>query len=449
MTASDAPAPVRAPEPVPIPVEAPPPRRGARWKVALVGALAVLIVGSCATAIWLATSWMADTLTPGDASKGGLGPAGRGSWGFDVCQWCGDGRYLVVQHMSSDGSPQVIAVDVLDGARVVLDGYEACFVEPGAPVVWLDRYDEAAGSVGPRMDGLRDAFDHVPDTLMRWRLDETVPVKTGEALWEPMAGPAGIAAYFAVDASAGAAPSRIAFGPVGRAVPSRESFRPIGRGVTFLPIGWSSTGRYFAVEGLVRDDRESDHGEVSQTRHVFVLDGRSGRVVATEELPRRASAPACAWLPDSDSLVWLGRSSVEATPTEERAGRVAFEVSVLRLSEDGTAERTTGAQRLVVPVLDAEGPYEPTMVGVSARGPLCWVDGTLYRISDRVAHRVTVLPDALWAPAYDLRRGLAWLELEYDEKGRTRTLVMKASDEYGAEANVVWRGSAEAVDQLD
>lgn len=436
-------APSAVPVPVPIPVSEPPRKRTVRWWRVVAAVLALAVVAGCAVGIWAAVRFLGDAF--GVAEDEPLEPEDwgvAGSGWLKVAQWSGDGRYLVVQHLTDGGRPAIIAIEAQTRAGRVIEGYRPLFVEPEAPVVWLERIP---ASDLPSDDGLGDTFDHVPDELLVWRLDgKSSPRRPASLQWEPMRGPGGMAAYLAVDPDLGAGPAKIAFGPSGGEPPAESAYlRPVPKG-TFVPIGWSPSGRYFAVEGLVGWDplEASELPAVERPqRHLYVIDAQKGAVVARQRVQTLGMAPSAVWMSGEDTLVWLEPDEMRNSAADDLAA-VRFTVKILRCAEDQTPEpsRLPGS-------LESEGvggmrPFPWLPCGSDDTGATFFVGSTLHRVGGLGIHGISELEAPDCTPAWHPDAGLAWATAEYDDDGTMRVAVYVA-DEHGADPRMLWRGAEE------
>lgn len=430
------------PAPIPIPVGEPPRKRTVRWWRVVAAVLTLAVVAGCAVGIRAAVRLLGDVfgatedapLEPDD-----WGVAGSG-W-LKVAQWSGDGRYLVVQHLTDGGRPAIIAIEKQTRAGRVIEGYRPLFVEPEAPVVWLERIP---ASDLPPDDGLGDTFDHVPDELLVWRLDgKSSPRRPASLRWEPIPGPGGMAAFLAVDPALGVGPAKIAFGPSGGEPPAEPAYlRPVPKG-TLVPIGWSPSGRYFAVEGLLGSDplAVSELPAVERPeRHLYVIDAAKGAVVSRQRVQTLGMAPSAVWMPDEDTLVWL-------EPDEMRPGAdsVTAFLDVVALSvAEGREPRLSHLSEQVEAhdVVDETTPFPWLPCGVTEKGPIFFAGSSVHRVDEDGVFEIASLnlPDGV--PAWHPEAGLGWATAKYDDDGTLRVIAYRAN-EFGADSRVLWTGAEE------
>lgn len=427
--------------PAPIPVGEPPSPRSSRWRRIVAAVVALAVVTGCAVGIRAAVRLLGDAF--GAAEDDLLEPEDwgfAGSGGVNVAQWSDDGRYLVVQRFTADGRPIVAAVDAENGSGRVIEGFRALFAEPYAPVVWLER----VGASGmPADDGLGDTFDHKSDDLLVWRLDGIASPQLPESLrWAPIPGPGGISAHVAVDPSLGCGPAGIAFAPADGTPPVEPAYVRLVPQGTFVPVGWSPSGRYFAVESLLPDDPldiSALPADERPVRCLYVIDATSGSVVATQQVPTLGPAPAALWERDEDALVWL-------VPDEMRRSdgvvTACFDVATLRVSEEGPPRHSEAAAHVAAEGVGGTGPFLWLPCGATGEGAMFFVGASVHRVSEHGAHSIASLDLQDGAPAWHPDVGLAWATTEYDDGGTLR-LAVHVADEHGTEDRVLWRGAEE------
>jgi hypothetical protein len=436
-------------QPAPLPVPTPPPPAPTRWRRVLYAVLALVIVGQCALGVRYAFKAL-DAVFGGPESETVLDQdvAVAGSGYLTVARTTGDGRYVVVQHATAAGVPVVVAIDVAAGHSRVLEGYRALFVEPVAPVVWIEKVDPEAGLTA---DGLGDTFDHVPEQLLVWRLDERAPHEApSEQRWEPIAGPGGVSAFLTGDGTLGAGPSRLAFGPTGGSPSTTEALGAVSAERTLVPVGWSPSGRWFAVEELLLEDPDEIAARPAAyrpVRMIHVVDPSTGRPVSSQEVPALGLAPAAMWDPNEDVLVWIepSWSSDPASSTSDGTWSASLQIVRLAVSADGATKLSLDddTSRIDATVLAMPTAWGP--LGASEHGMVWWVGGSVYRIGESGAVDLSLgrdqQPDSV--PAWDSERHLlvqAYVDVTDDG---TQRLVVKRMNEYGANSHTLWQGLEE------
>lgn len=286
-------------DPPALPLSPPPARESAkrrRRSVLIWGAvlLAVLLCGASSVA-------MSSFLTDG-MSSGWLDPGTRSA------AWCGDGRYAVVEYQGSgkDATRSVIAWDSRTGKTVKVDGYRLVATEPSSTQVWLTpartpseediEYGTDEVVVSPWDEDWYggEAWDG-PGTAFSW--DAAAggePRPWTSPKWRPWPNGRGVSAKLDVWPSLGLYPSSIEFvDETGESVsvdlPGEWTFRP---------IGWSPSGRFFAIDGL------DDEGPT-------IIDSKTGEIAAEYEEPMSddtdywyETGAMPAWDPVEDKL-WI------------------------------------------------------------------------------------------------------------------------------------------------
>lgn len=177
--------------------------------------------------------------------------------GVSLAKWADAGRYAVVEYLPSgpDATTTVIAWDSISGAVRNTDGFRIVAVEPASTQVWLTRAVAPSNSPGdltsaweasswdaPESDG--------PGTVWSWDVatPDAPPVKVARPKWRQWESPTGATAVMSADPKVGLWPNELTFTVDGR---TAKASLPVGM-TTFLPVGWSPSGRYFAVKNLSR-----------------------------------------------------------------------------------------------------------------------------------------------------------------------------------------------------
>jgi hypothetical protein len=256
----------------------------------------------------------------------GLLPGALDAVGADTgtmrTQWAGDGRYAVAEYVSGgkESTTSVVAWDSVTGQTHRADGFRLVSVEPSSTRVWLSEAPrptstsanttspwEEPASQGPGSDG--------PGTAFVWDLaSAAAPCRPASTTWQPWRGPAGITALMRIDSDEGLWPMEIRFASAGG--DSTVTVLPTtGGGQTFLPVGWSPSGRYFAVW---RPDSAGD-GDPS----LFIIEARTATVVSSDANASYSQLAGAAWAPDSDVLWLVGFD------TDDESGDLSVKVASL------------------------------------------------------------------------------------------------------------------------
>ncbi|PKQ36850.1 MAG: hypothetical protein CVT59_10710 [Actinobacteria bacterium HGW-Actinobacteria-1] len=277
--------------PQPLPVEAPRRKRGIVIAVVVLVVLALCGCACVATAISLS---LAAKSTSTDSAE----TKNTGVWNGDPAAfWCGDGRYAVVQTTElglrgfrPQQKPVVVVIDKTTRATRVMRDMRVVSVEVSSPVVWL--VPDAAGPLPDTWDaGARavlganqawDSWDDPEGDLITWDLstDTTTsidPLKGGA--WQPWTGPAGVSVVGEIDPQTGAAPWILEFTVPGQAQPV-EWYAPDAS--TFEPLGWSPSGRYFAVVTLLPAYAAADEPQLL-SRDEAILEGEQKLLIIDTE----------------------------------------------------------------------------------------------------------------------------------------------------------------------
>jgi hypothetical protein len=385
------------PEPLPLPpgargTGAPPrPRR-----VGLIIAIAVAsMLVLCAVGGIVAFSEFSgvDPFAALDMSGSSPGPA----VGVHSVRWAGDGRFVVVEYGSGgvDATTSIIAWDSKTKERSIIDGFRLVATEPWSTEVWLT----PAVQPEDRDSEVNSPWDEAPwgppiadGEGAAWRWDVATPgnepVELPEPTWEPWKGPSGTKAVLAIDDDYGLWPISISF----ETSPGTVEGETPEHTLTFLPVGWSPSGRYFAI---LSDDRWYGTGAT-----VAILDATDGSIVASfettvgpdGEIDRQMGGAA--WDPDRDVL-WVATTATD--------GSEDVDVAVLGLEASGT----------VTPL--PESPWEAgktvsggAIVGRDTRGVLLFVesatDKTVWRISDGSAGLLSKIPGTFFGIMADSYR---------------------------------------------
>ena len=371
MTVEERPVAPDVPRPAPLPV---PPRTGLmsdrRARAGLiVGAVLVVVVTliSCGLALSGLDDLIAEILAGPDR-------------GVLQMTWAGDGRYAIVEYVGTglDATTSVIAWDSVTRRTVRADGFRLVAVEASATQVWLARAplrETGLGAEEPLDESDADEYDYSPwnDPAMvgvppsdgpgvPWVWDVSSggsPVRPSEPHWRPWAGPAGITATLKVTPDTGLWPSSVEFATEGTATRLWQAEGSL----TFLPLGWSPSGRYFAIWRAA----DSGNGEVT------IIDATTGGTVARDvdasdatESAERPSASfdgiaGAAWDPETDAL-WIIRYD-----TTDDGG--TYRVRASTLVPGGEPVEAGGAPAGWRSAMD-----QPTLLGTDSQGVLIAVE---------------------------------------------------------------------------
>lgn len=367
---SAAPIPVTGVNPRPLPLPPGTPAGGGEKRNGARIALIVITVVVGVLALCIAASLLlGQVFLPG--FPGSMDTFGQG---VVTMQWAGSGRYAVVEYASSgaDATASVIAWDSATGMTKQVDGFRLVSVEPSSTELWLTRaVDPDVESFGgspwaepawgpPESDG--------PGTAWTW--DAALggsPVQATMPRWKPWAGSSGRVADLRIDPTEGLWPNQLEFSTGGS---ERVAARVPEILVTFLPVGWSPSGRYFAVRN---GDPWAEEGPL-----YVVFDSVDGSVSASfsgsaEGAPLDGPVGNVAWDPVRDTL-WTVRSDAI------RDGE-AYRIEARSLDATGT----TGSTDLPAAWRTAQNPA--TVIGTSPDGVLVGIEGAngidLWRVSGR------------------------------------------------------------------
>lgn len=413
------------PVPLPLPPGAAgtePPRRG---RIALIiAAVVTLVLALCglsvAGVIWLATAGP-DLSIPG--------PAPGPPVGVHAMKWAGGSRYVVVEYESSgvDATTSVIAWDSKTGSATKLDGFRLVATEASSTQVWLARAariptsaDESFSSSSPWDEpswGLPDSDG--PGDAYSWDAahPERQPEYSGLPRWETWPSPdSRTAAYLSADPEIGLWPGSLAFD-----VRSALTDAYVSEGRTFLPVGWSPSGRYFAVF--------DDNSWSGMDARLSIFDSTSGSEVASYETSQSADGETFEQL---KGVAWDPATDVLWVCTETATGAEAIPSSVFALSPQGTRTPVIGTLHDPGKVVE-----ESTLIGRDGAGVLLYVqsssDRTLWRIESGVAVKVGPLPGTYFGIHPDAYRDGGGLLAMTDAAEDTGTLTATGTVSDGSE----------------
>jgi hypothetical protein len=376
--------------PVPLPLAPGAPSAGGRRNrplIAMIVAAAVLgVLGICAV------SWLAgDRLMSGGGAYPPLPPGPEVSQEPAVMAmtWAGDGRYAIVEYQSGgeDATSSVIAWDALSGETMGIDGFRLVATEPSSTQVWVtravnesdDESDESYDSPWSQPNWGGSAWDGAG---VAWVWD---PAKGGppevqdRGTWRPWVGSLGREAGLSVDPSIGLWPSKLTFSGGGEAAVAVDFDRAVK---SFLPIGWSPTGRYFAVR--VAGDGGSDPS-------VVIVDALYGTTATVRS--DNADGDDSDWIVRSGAawdnerdVMWMVDSRLGADPDPEGATVSAV---------DPRGAKTVLQQ---VPASWRGSLSDPVVLGPSSKGVLIGVGAPdtyeIWRIEEGRPVKVGELPDS-------------------------------------------------------
>ncbi len=356
--------------------------------------------------------------------------------------WSGEGRYGVAQVIGADGTPEILAWDRQSGRVRAASGYRLAAVERFAAVAWLvpvsqqeltERLDGEWGAVLVSAGG---AFDSVPESLLAWQLDTDAPSEAlpPEPAWARWPGPDAWSATAIVDPRRGAHPATLVIETT--ADPAADSTVALPADVsTFDPVGWSASGRYFALAEMIPSEPVEGNGLI--TRRLFVVDASEARVVttATQQVTPE-SGPAPVWDEGRDLLLWVepGEDTLAGSPS-------SLEPAVLGLVPGGTArpaQELLGAEEGPGAGLRAAGVHRSASDGV-----LLESGGRLVRWSSgkEIVELWGIPPDSTSAPVYHRDGGWLVLATEYEaDRARSRDLLLHLAGEMG-EWEAAWTGA--------
>ena len=168
--------------------------------------------------------------------------------------WTGGGSHAVLQAVGEDGRPLIVVWNRASGKTRTYRHYRVVDVEPHAPRFWVVP-DSRPVPLGVNRDTARprildiagDGIDSRPDELYVVRLDEDGKTRSDvDARWAAWNGVAGYSASVEIDVNKGACPSTLRFYVTAGSLNAWSAKVPTDV-VTFEPVGWSPSGRFFAV----------------------------------------------------------------------------------------------------------------------------------------------------------------------------------------------------------
>lgn len=327
--------------------------------------------------------------------------------GIERAGWTADGAYAWIQDFERDGTPVVSAVDVASRAKVSQRGYLLVAAETSAPVLWLmpaDRSFVSSALADPAAKSIaypvvvRWPYDAPVPGLKVWDLSsDGGPVDASGGSWAPWAGAkGGPSVELAVDATRGGWPASIAVAGRSVALP--------GASATYRPVGFSRSGTLFALEELTAVPA-SAHDPQTKTRHVVVVDTRSG-ATRSFALPQDISSPVV-WDGGSEALAWAQMRSTDSTPTYSLITMDPVRGSTRTLATEKFVAKSVGADRPLV-LLGSDSSGLIALAGDSFADP----SARVWRFNASGAAEIGALPRVTRPPGFDPARGLVYLVQE-------------------------------------
>lgn len=217
----------------------------------------------------------------------------------------------VFQVTDKAGRPVVYSWSQQKGLSAGPAGHRLVASEMAAPRAWLTPADRDEPDGWPATAAFNSADRPVRGLLSLEKSGAVGSSKRPQtcrfAAWTPIAGNDGSSAVLSADASIGANPSRLVMESSG----GRNVSVRLSKGRTFLPIGWSPSGRWFAI-ALMPDAKHpgllaGDHQHLAE---LAVVDAHAGAVVATDVV-RTSDGPSAAWDRSQDRLYYSRRQGRE------------------------------------------------------------------------------------------------------------------------------------------
>ncbi len=424
---------INASPPAPLPLVSDKPVHGKRraWPWIVGGLVLLVLLGGCIAAMWLLgdASGVFDSYTEVDSSAfDGV----SGSVGLNRVAWAGNGEYAVIQYHRDYTYPSVAVWDRTSGITRTLDGYKVLFVEPNSAVVWLTPVSDEEADMGTSLDGFGDAIDQKPERLLAWRLDDlSKPTDNTPAKWHAWPGSGDAVAYLEINPLKGAGAAVVLFNNKASHGEGVKAELPQTTG-TFVPIGWSPSGEYFAIEELLDEAVVSaalDAGKPVPPRYLIVIDAATGKVSATATLPRLTdTAPLALWEGAADRLFWI---DTENAPVDY--------VGIRSMTATGSSGDAFAEFGWHLPGAFPEAGFASPL-GSDSDGPLFAVDGDIWRIGlGGCEHLGRFGPrTGQWNP----KEGLLGVTVEYAEypSGSDAWPQAQITDIHGGARRRIWNG---------
>lgn len=347
------------------------------WKWVVVGG--IVVVG-CVAALAIAgvfglSSFLKEMTFPvGPNSSPDPQEAYQGVW------WAADGAYAVIQGVGEDRVPRVVVWRRSSDTTEALPGYRVVAVEPHAARAWVVPDGKPLPQTpsedwhAPNVAG--DGSDAPNPDLRLLALDSAglTPVSAPLA-WGDWTDASGVSAKLSGDASVGVLPSTLSFQAKDGSV-VRASIPGVG---TFTPLGFSPSGKYFALFPATRAEGASIGSDTADA--LTIVSARTGQVVAqaNTDPSKGASGDTNASWDATRDVIYFDDVLPDATDSGP------YEEPTLRaLSVDGTQADAPQKFGWKVPAEVAKA-SEGRLLGATASGPL-WAlstdDGThVYRVT--------------------------------------------------------------------
>ncbi|MDZ4654447.1 MAG: hypothetical protein U1F44_01000 [Coriobacteriia bacterium] len=399
-----------------------------RWPLGI--GIVILLIGTCVGMSYLASTVLQDVFSP----TGGQASMPSSAYGAStLVGWSGGGRYAIIQYFDEGSVPTVAVWDRETEKTRLQGGYIVVGIESEAPQIWL----EPAKDVIAPFDSFSDPIDHKPAQLFAWRLDGgDSPQDSPPAKWRSWPGPGGYIAYLELDVLKGCMPAKLLINNnessgegVKAALP--ESTR------TFTPVGWSPSGKYFAIEELMDGNEIGVLGELvllrqseQPDRKLLVFSAETGELAAEAVLPKGTIQTPCAAWGANDTLYW---ADTDAMQSNDDGGSAPDWRSLSVASGAGTIAPPDGAMEMT---------WAVTTLGSDEAGARFFTDnGRLWCIgADGFAHagNLRYAESADW----DVRGGLLVTRTEYEWDGEVERNYASVSlfDEHGGSEREIWHG---------
>jgi len=294
--------------------------------LAWIAVAAVVTVAVACGGAYLLSRWVGDALDAAPGTREAVAASGLSALRTPASAWwSGDGAYAVVQGVGVDDRPVVSVWDRATDDVRTLAGYRVVAVEPHAPRIWLvpdqrktGMGEGSAPTTATLLDIAWDGVDAPPTELLSLRLDsDDDPRSDVDARWSAWDGPAGYTVSVEVDVNKGACASALRFGKTRSSLNAWAAKVPTDV-VTFEPIGWSPSGRYFAAitqaspatADKVLSRYASSEGTGSAPTYgasLLVFSAADGSLAARDELTvplhsANSGAAMAAWAGPADTL---------------------------------------------------------------------------------------------------------------------------------------------------
>lgn len=445
--------------PLPVPEAAPRSKRGV-W-IALSAVVVVLLACAIAAAVSLSWVFSQDGLDWLERTAGYSDSLGDEDYGYQdpggarAALWTADGRFAVAQAYTEDGMPCVIAIDPSGGEPDVVENYILAAVEPTGSVVWLRDGSHPWGSdPGPDAAPLPALTDGMFDSpgeysLVRWDLGGAYPepVQARYPVWAPLANGSGITAQFTVDETAGTNPTGITFKRDGSPAVDARIHPDI---VTFHVIGWSPSGKYFAIEQLVQVSEYGPSEYYSEDvydgplRYLVILDAETGKAVFEKPAMNDGMRPAF-WHSKRDVVMWANQRVYEdaQTGTESEPARL------MAASPDGTSARASQVLGFEEPVAWKDL-YQLTLIGCEPAGMLVtapWAGTPLWLIDPSGAVVGAGSADDVDGGAWNERYGLLSMGQYTDPDTSAELDALRLYDVHGGPRRDLWLATPPVSDE--